>query len=150
RLCLALRDEIEGPARIVQQDLPLRRQPHGPRGAFEQANAKLRFHPFQGRTGCCRRDAEGPRCPREAAGACSLQQHPQVTDIFNHHLNMYQYGFSYQTLIEGYRAVRSSSPERTATMKAVGYRQNQPITDDRSLEDVELPTPAFRPRDLLV
>ena len=35
-------------------------------------------------------------------------------------------------------------------MKAVGYRQNQPITDDRSLEDVELPTPAFRPRDLLV
>jgi zinc-binding alcohol dehydrogenase family protein len=35
-------------------------------------------------------------------------------------------------------------------MKAIGYRQNLPITDVRSLEDVELPAPSPRPRDLLV
>ncbi len=35
-------------------------------------------------------------------------------------------------------------------MKAIGYRLNLPITDARSLEDVELPTPSPRPRDLLV
>src|SRR5690606_25724702 len=35
-------------------------------------------------------------------------------------------------------------------MKAVGYRHNLPITDARALEDVELPTPAYGPRDLLV
>jgi len=35
-------------------------------------------------------------------------------------------------------------------MKAVGYRQNLPITDTRALEQVELPTPDTRPRDLLV
>jgi zinc-binding alcohol dehydrogenase family protein len=35
-------------------------------------------------------------------------------------------------------------------MKAVGYRQSLPITDARALEDVELPTPTPRPRDLLV
>lgn len=35
-------------------------------------------------------------------------------------------------------------------MKAVGYRQSLPIADPRSLEDVDLPTPACRPRDLLV
>lgn len=35
-------------------------------------------------------------------------------------------------------------------MKAIGYRQNLPITDARSLEDCELPLPALRPRDLLV
>jgi zinc-binding alcohol dehydrogenase family protein len=35
-------------------------------------------------------------------------------------------------------------------MKAVGYRDNLPITDPRSLEDLELPVPTPRPRDLLV
>jgi zinc-binding alcohol dehydrogenase family protein len=35
-------------------------------------------------------------------------------------------------------------------MKAVGYRNNLPITDSRSLEDVQLPTPTPKPRDLLV
>ena len=35
-------------------------------------------------------------------------------------------------------------------MKAIGYRHNLPITDVRSLEDVELPAPSPRPRDLLV
>jgi zinc-binding alcohol dehydrogenase family protein len=35
-------------------------------------------------------------------------------------------------------------------MKAVGYRHNLPITDPRSLEDVELPAPSPGARDLLV
>jgi len=35
-------------------------------------------------------------------------------------------------------------------MKAVGYRQNLPITDAKSLEDLELPAPSPGPRDLLV
>lgn len=35
-------------------------------------------------------------------------------------------------------------------MKAVGYRNNLPISDPRSLEDVELPAPVCGPRDLLV
>jgi zinc-binding alcohol dehydrogenase family protein len=35
-------------------------------------------------------------------------------------------------------------------MKAVGFRQNLPADDPRSLEDVELPVPVPRPRDLLV
>jgi zinc-binding alcohol dehydrogenase family protein len=35
-------------------------------------------------------------------------------------------------------------------MKAIGYRHNLPVTDAKSLEDVELPTPSPRPRDLLV
>lgn len=35
-------------------------------------------------------------------------------------------------------------------MKAIGYRVNLPSTDPRSLEDVELPDPTRKPRDLLV
>ncbi|HWA16794.1 MAG TPA: alcohol dehydrogenase catalytic domain-containing protein, partial [Gemmatimonadales bacterium] len=35
-------------------------------------------------------------------------------------------------------------------MRAIGYRQNLPVSDARSLEDVELPVPSPRPRDLLV
>jgi NADPH:quinone reductase-like Zn-dependent oxidoreductase len=35
-------------------------------------------------------------------------------------------------------------------MKAIGYRHNLPIADVRSLEDVDLPAPSPRPRDLLV
>jgi len=35
-------------------------------------------------------------------------------------------------------------------MKAIGYRENLPITDKDALIDVELPTPTPRPRDLLV
>src|SRR5690606_20321718 len=35
-------------------------------------------------------------------------------------------------------------------MKAIGYRHNLPISDPRSLEDVELPVPSPKPRDLLV
>lgn len=35
-------------------------------------------------------------------------------------------------------------------MKAIGYRKNLPIADVQSLEDVELPTPTPKPRDLLV
>jgi zinc-binding alcohol dehydrogenase family protein len=35
-------------------------------------------------------------------------------------------------------------------MKAIGYRDTLPITDPQSLEDVELPAPTPRPRDLLV
>ena len=35
-------------------------------------------------------------------------------------------------------------------MKAIGYHSPQPITSDSALVDLELPTPALRPRDLLV
>ncbi|MCY0389046.1 zinc-binding alcohol dehydrogenase family protein [Robbsia sp. Bb-Pol-6] len=35
-------------------------------------------------------------------------------------------------------------------MKAIGYYQNLPVSDPRSLVDIELPTPTLRPRDLLV
>lgn len=35
-------------------------------------------------------------------------------------------------------------------MKAIGYRHNLPITDPKSLEEVELPVPTPKPRDLLV
>jgi zinc-binding alcohol dehydrogenase family protein len=35
-------------------------------------------------------------------------------------------------------------------MKAVGYRQNLPVSDAKSLEDVQLPAPSPGPRDLLV
>lgn len=35
-------------------------------------------------------------------------------------------------------------------MKAIGYRQSLPITDDNALQDIEIAAPAPRPRDLLV
>jgi len=35
-------------------------------------------------------------------------------------------------------------------MKAVGYRESLPIDHPRSLEDLQIPTPELRPRDLLV
>ena len=81
----AFGQQVKSALGVVEQDLPLGGEAHGAGGALEQARAQLPFQPLEGGAGGGGCHAQGTGSSAEGAGACGVDEHMQVGQVFDFH-----------------------------------------------------------------